>query len=58
MCACVMGPCEVHIEHGAEDGTTTVLKEKPPLASCEVLDESFMDCSLLCLGLLREVTCI
>jgi len=40
--------CVARIELVADDGTTTVLKEKLPLQVGEVLDATFMDAKLLC----------
>eukprot|EP00932_Pfiesteria_piscicida_P009771 SRR837773.20561.p2 GENE.SRR837773.20561~~SRR837773.20561.p2 ORF type:complete len:632 (-),score=343.59 SRR837773.20561:54-1835(-) len=45
---CLKEACEARIELRADDGTTTVLKEKLPLQAGEVLDGTFMDCALLC----------
>jgi len=36
--------CSVKIEHLADDGTTTVLKEKTTLSRGEIFDTSFMSC--------------
>jgi len=41
--------CEARIEHvSAEDGSVTVLRPKLPLQAGEVLDASYLDCTLLC----------
>uniref|UniRef100_A0A7S3RR22 Isocitrate dehydrogenase (NADP(+)) n=1 Tax=Strombidinopsis acuminata TaxID=141414 RepID=A0A7S3RR22_9SPIT len=39
--------CEARIEHVADDGSITVLKDKLPLKASEVLDATFMNCQLL-----------
>jgi isocitrate dehydrogenase len=39
---------EAQIELRADDGTTTVLREKIPLQKGDVIDSSYMDCRLLC----------
>eukprot|EP00933_Yihiella_yeosuensis_P048982 TRINITY_DN454_c0_g1_i4.p1 TRINITY_DN454_c0_g1~~TRINITY_DN454_c0_g1_i4.p1 ORF type:complete len:782 (-),score=243.32 TRINITY_DN454_c0_g1_i4:623-2968(-) len=39
--------CDVRIEHVSEDGKVKVLKEKIPLQKGEVMDGSFMNCTLL-----------
>eukprot|EP00747_Dinoflagellata_sp_TGD_P142620 gnl/TRDRNA2_/TRDRNA2_176270_c0_seq1.p1 gnl/TRDRNA2_/TRDRNA2_176270_c0~~gnl/TRDRNA2_/TRDRNA2_176270_c0_seq1.p1 ORF type:complete len:759 (+),score=227.76 gnl/TRDRNA2_/TRDRNA2_176270_c0_seq1:77-2353(+) len=39
--------CDARIEMVAEDGKVTVLKEKIPLQSGEVVDASFMNCKML-----------
>merc|ERR1719428_638542 len=44
---CIEQACVVRIEHLAEDGTVTVLKDKIPLQAGEVLDASFMNCTAL-----------
>jgi len=44
---CVKEDCEARIELHADDGTTTVLKDKLHPKAQEVLDGTFMDCELL-----------
>merc|ERR1719343_128336 len=44
----VEAPCTARIELRADDGTTTVLKEKLPLKAGDVVDGTFMDCKELC----------
>merc|ERR1719343_1330074 len=53
----VEAPCTARIELRADDGTTTVLKEKLPLKAGDVVDGTFMDCKELCAfyeGAIRE----
>jgi isocitrate dehydrogenase len=45
---CIKEACAARIEHIAEDGSVTVLKEKIPLTAGDVVDATYMDVKLLC----------